>query len=151
MNPHFTISARPLRSSAAGSVVEHVEIAQHSGRLVEGADEVLALGGVDAGLAADGSVDHAEHSRRHVDEPHTAQPARGDEAGEVGRGSAAEADDDVGAGEAELAEDLPAERQHVSRLGLLAVGHLDQVHVERVGDQRLAQLLGLLEHRRSRG
>ncbi len=36
--------------------------------------------------------------------------------GEVGRGAAAEADDDVGAGEAELAEDLPAEREDVAVL-----------------------------------
>ena len=79
--------------------VEHVEVGDHRGGRVERADEVLALVRVDAGLAADGRVDHAEHRRRHLDDPHAAQPGGGDEPGEVGDRSPAEADDGVGAGE----------------------------------------------------
>ena len=41
--------------------VEQLEVAQHRGRRVEDAHEVLALVRVDAGLAADRGVDHAEH------------------------------------------------------------------------------------------
>ncbi len=36
-----------------GQRVQRGQVAQHTGRRVEGADQVLALGGVDAGLAAD--------------------------------------------------------------------------------------------------
>ena len=78
--------------------VEQVEVAQHRARRVERADEVLALGGVDAGLAADRGVDHAEHRRRHLDDVDAAQPGRGDEAGEVGRRSPAEADHGIRCG-----------------------------------------------------
>ena len=92
---------------------------------MEGADEVLALGGVDAGLAADGRVDHAEHGGGDGDPAHSAQPGRGDEAGQVGGGAAADADDDVGAGEAGLAEGLPAVGGDLGGLGLLRVGQLD--------------------------
>jgi hypothetical protein len=127
---------------------EHVQVAQHADGFVERADEVLALGGVDAGLAPDGGVDHAEHGRRHVDESHATQPAGGDEAGQIGRGTTTEADDDVGPGESRLAQDAPAERQDVGGLGLLAVGHLDEVHLEVVVHQRLSQGLRLGGHGR---
>ena len=73
--------------------VQRGQVAQHPGRGVEGADEVLALGGVDAGLAADGGVDHGEHGRGDGDPAHAAQPGRGDESGEVGGRAAADADD----------------------------------------------------------
>ena len=56
--------------------------------------------GVDAGLAADGGVDHAEQRGRHQHHPDAAQPGRGDEPGQVGGRSPADADDGVGAGEA---------------------------------------------------
>ena len=105
--------------------VQRGQVAQHPGRGVEGADEVLALGGVDAGLAADRRVDHAEHGRRDGDPAHPAQPGRGDEPGEVGGGAAADADDDITAGEAGLAERLPAVRGDLGGLGLFRVGQLD--------------------------
>ena len=92
MKPAFTTSAKPARISFCGRLVEQVEVAEHRARRPEGADEVLALGGVDAGLAADGGVDHAEHRRRHLHDLDAAQPGRGDEAGEVGDRSPAEAD-----------------------------------------------------------
>ena len=37
--------------------VEQANVGDHRHRLMEGADQVLAMGGIDAGLAADGRVD----------------------------------------------------------------------------------------------
>ena len=87
-------------------------------------DEVLALGGVDAGLAADGGVHHAEQRGGHVDDLDAAQPGRGDEPGEVGDGSAADGDDGVGAGEVVLAQHLPAEGGDFDVLAFFGVGDL---------------------------
>ena len=100
MNPHFTTSASPPTRSCGLSVSSARQVAEHPGGLVERADQVLALGRVDPGLAADRGVDHAEQRGRHVHDPDPAQEGRGDEAGQVGRRSAADADDRVGAGEA---------------------------------------------------
>ena len=79
---YLAISPSPLRHSRGGSVLEHLGVAQHGGRLPERADEVLALGQVDAGLAADGGVDHAEQRRRHV---HDGDAPVVDGGGEPGR------------------------------------------------------------------
>ena len=71
---------------------------EHDGRrLVEGADEVLALGQVQAGLAADRGVDLGEQRRRQLDEWHAAQPGRGQEAGRVAQRAAATGDDRLAA------------------------------------------------------
>ena len=91
MNPHLITSARPP-PGRRGQRRQQIEITEHPGRLVEAADEVLALGGVDAGLAADRGVDHAEHAGRHGDQLHPAQPGGRNEAGEVRCGATAEAD-----------------------------------------------------------
>ena len=55
---------------------------------------------------------------RHVHDPDAAQPGRGDEAAEVGGRAAAEGDHRVGAGEAGLAERLPAVGGDRGGLGL---------------------------------
>ena len=44
MKPHLTISASPADDVGSGSVSSDVEVAEHPGRRVERADEVLALG-----------------------------------------------------------------------------------------------------------
>ncbi len=113
-----------------GQRAEQVEVAEHPGGLVEGADEVLAGAGVDAGLAADRRVDHAEQRRRHVDHPHAAQPGRGDEAADVGGRAAADGDDRVGAGEAGPSQLLPRVGRHLRRLGGLAVGERDRQQLD---------------------
>ena len=56
----------PLRHSRGGKRAEQLGVAQHRGRLPEGADEVLALGQVHARLAADRGVDHPEQRGRDV-------------------------------------------------------------------------------------
>ncbi len=83
---------------------ERVEIGNDEARLVERADEILTLGQVDAGLAADGAVDHGEERGGNLDEGDTAQVARGDEAGEVAHHAAAETDDRAGARHLDMGE-----------------------------------------------
>ena len=60
---------------------------------MERPDEVLSGREVDGRLASDRGVDLAEQRRRHRDPAKTAQVRCGGEACEVGRGSAAVADD----------------------------------------------------------
>jgi hypothetical protein len=122
-----------------GQRVEDVDVTEHAGGRVEGADEVLALGGVDAGLPADGRVDHPEQGGGHLHDAHAAQPRGCDEAGEVGDGATAHPDDRVGAGEAGSSELRPQVGGHGGRLGGLGVGHLGDVDgipvtLERGGD-----------------
>ena len=75
--------------------VEERGVGEHQPRLVEGADEVLALGRVDPGLAADRAVDLGEQRRRHLHEADAAAQDRGGEAGEVADDAAAEGEDEV--------------------------------------------------------
>ena len=97
---YLAISPSPERRSRARQRGQRVEVADHAGRLPERADEVLALGQVDAGLAADRRVDHAEQRRGDVHDRHAAVPRGGGEAGDVGDHAAADGDDDVVAGQA---------------------------------------------------
>ena len=64
----------PARKSRAGSVPSSVDVGQHQARLVKGADQVLALGRVDPGLAADRTVDLRQQRRRDLHE--AARPRR---------------------------------------------------------------------------
>ena len=82
---------------AFGKGAEDERVDDDRPRLGERADEVLPARVVDAGLAADGGVHHAEEGRGNVDEVDAAQAGRGGEAGQVGDDAAAEADDEVGA------------------------------------------------------
>ena len=62
---------------------------------MEGADQVLALGRVDAGLAADAAVDLGEEARRDLHEADAAAQDRGGEAREIADDAATEGDDHV--------------------------------------------------------
>ena len=150
MKPHLTTSPEAGDQLLAGQGVEQGQVAEDAGRLVEGADEVLARAGVDAGLAADGGVDHREQAGRQVHHPDAAQPGRGHEAAQVGRRAATQGDDGVGARELRLAEGLPAARRLRCGLGLLAVGHGEEQHVAVTQDGphpvgQVAQSLGMHE------
>jgi hypothetical protein len=121
---------------------QQVEVADHAGRFVEGADEVLPRGRVDAGLATHRGVHHRQQGGGHVHHPHPAQPGRGDEAAQVGGGPAPDGDHGVGAGEAGRAERLPAGRGDLRGLGPLAVRHRQDRHVVRRaerGEHRLGE------------
>ncbi len=106
----------------AGQGVQGVQVRQHTGGRVEGAHQVLAFGGVDAGLAAHGGVHHAQQAGGHVDDLDAAQPGGGHKAGEVGDRAAAHGDDGVRTGEVVLAQDLPAEGGDLDVLAFFGVG-----------------------------
>lgn len=129
--------------------VERGEVGEHPHGRVEGTHEVLAGGGVDAGLAAHRGVDHAEQRGGHRHPAHPAQPARGHEPGQVGDRAAAHADHRVGAGEAGRAEAVPAGGRHVDVLARLRVRHLHRQRGRAGGPQPFAERVRQLLQRRS--
>ena len=116
---------QPRAELRLGQAGQRVGVGEDGGRRVEGADQVLAGTGVDAGLAADRGVDHAEQAGRHLHHADAARPGRGEEPGEVGDRSPADAHDGVGAGQPQPAELLPRARGDLGGLGRLAVGDDD--------------------------
>ena len=107
-----------------GQGAQGANLAEHRGGRPERADQVLTLGGVNAGLTTHGGVHHAQQGGRNVHHAHAAQPGRRHKAGHVGNSTAAHRHDRVGAGEVVLTEHLPAERRHLVVLCLLGVGNL---------------------------
>ncbi len=77
--------------------VEQRGVGDHQDRLVEGADQVLALRRVDAGLAADRGIDLGEQRGRHLHEIEAAPHARRREAGKIADDAAAERDHEIAA------------------------------------------------------
>ena len=63
-SPYLTTSAKPQASSRGRQAVERLGVDQHQLRLPDRADVVLALGQVDAGLAADRRVHHRQQGGR---------------------------------------------------------------------------------------
>ncbi|MNW52603.1 hypothetical protein D3C74_301280 [compost metagenome] len=112
-----------------GQRLERGDVAEHARGRVERAHEVLALGRVDARLAAHGRIHHGQQRRGDVHDLDPAQPGRRDEAREVRRGSPADRDDRVAAREVRLSQDLPQERGDLRGLGLLGVGDLGDVRL----------------------
>ena len=102
--------------------VQGLGVDEDGGGLVVGADVVLGLGQVDAGLAAVGGVDLGDQGGGHVHDRHAALVGRGAEAGEVADHAAAERDHVVGAGQARAHELGPHDLGVGHGLGLLA-GH----------------------------
>ena len=70
--------------------VEHGGVGDHQHRLVEGAEQVLALRRVDAGLAADRGIDLRQQRGRHLYEVDAAAQDGCREAGEIADHAAAE-------------------------------------------------------------
>ena len=89
---------------------------------VERTDEILAYRRVDAGLAADGRVDHAEQRGRNVDETHASQPGGGYETRHVGGRSPAHGDDRVLAAQLQAPARVPQAGHDVDGLACLGVG-----------------------------
>ncbi len=128
--------------------LERREVDEPRGRFGKGPAGFFPALGVDAGLAADRGVDHGEQRGGDVHDPHAAHPRGGDEPGQVGGRSPAEADDRVGSGQPDAAEHLPAEARHGEVLAVLGVGDLDAVSVDALLCQRGAHRLGGLRERR---
>ncbi len=96
---------------AGGKRLQNVSVGDDEARLVEDADQVLALRRIDAGLAADRAVDLGEKRRRDLHKAHaTAQDARG-KSGEVADHAAAEGDDEIAALESDLEKALAKWRE----------------------------------------
>ena len=126
--------ARRKRGKRAG-------VGEHEARLMEGADQVLALLGVDAGLAADRGIDLGKQAGRNLHEAHAApQNARG-EAREVADHTAAERDHAIAALHAEIEQRLAKPREHRKALALLA----GRDH--RIAEKDASRLQALLKRR----
>ena len=100
---------------------EHADIDDDRGRLMERADEVLALRQVDRGLAPDRGVDLGDERRRDVHDRDAAQVRRGEEAGGVAERPATDGDDRLVALDPEprqLARRGLEDRQALGRLAL---------------------------------
>jgi hypothetical protein len=87
MTPHLTTSAIPEVKWRCGRALREgaqvVDVDEHAGRLVEGADEVLAGLVVDAGLPPYGGVDHADERGRDLHVRDAAIERRGHESDQV--------------------------------------------------------------------
>ncbi len=77
--------------------VEQRRVGDHQDRLMKGADQVLAVPRIDAGLAADRGVDLRQQRRRHLHEIDAAAHARRGEAGEIADDAAAERNREIAA------------------------------------------------------
>ena len=95
-------------------------IRENQTRLVEGADQVLAVAGVDPGLAADRAVDLGQQCRRDLHEIDAAQQRRRGEAGDVADDAAAERHQHRTALDADRQDFLDQPAEMVEILGLLA-------------------------------
>ena len=121
---------------------QEVEVHEDARRLVERADQVLARGGVDAGLAADGRVDHGQQRGGHLVDLDAAHPRRRDVAAEVGGRPATDGDHGIGAAHAALAQDVPAAAGGLQRLAVLGVLDLEGEGVDALGGQRFGDAVG---------
>ena len=92
ISPVLTTSAQPAASSCLRQRGERRRVGEHGRGLVVGADVVLALGEVDAGLAAVGGVDLGDQRGRHLHDRHAALVDGGAEARHVPHHAAAERD-----------------------------------------------------------
>ena len=77
--------------------LQHADIGQHQPRLVEGAEQILAVPGVDARFAADGTVNLGQKCGRDMDEVKAAQHDCGGESRDVADDAAAQRDQGRGA------------------------------------------------------
>ena len=86
---HLGVARAQLTGGQAG---QHVGVREHEARLVEDADQVFAVAGVDPGLTADRAVDLGEQRGRDLHVVEAAQQDRRGEAGDVADHPAAERD-----------------------------------------------------------
>ena len=135
-------SASPARSSRSGSVCKRVGIGEHGRGLMKRANEILAAGMIDAGLAADRRVHLGEQRGWHLHEGDAALVTGRGEASHVADHAAAQRDDAGIARETVGDQDVEHARDVRERLVRLAVGqrHLDAAsRRERGGELRGVQ------------
>ena len=129
MKPHLTTSASPLISSLRGSVSSVARSHSTPAGSWKAPTRFLPSVVFMPVLPPTAASTIASSVVGQVHDLDAAQPGGGDEAAHVGGRAAADGDDGVAAGEAGLAEHLPAERRDRGELGLLAVRDLDAVRV----------------------
>jgi hypothetical protein len=91
---HFTIAGGEL---AFWQGIEGRKIGQHQLGLVESADQILAVRGIDTGLAPDRGIDLGQKRGRHLDEIHAAPGDRRGKAGEIPDDAATERNHQIAA------------------------------------------------------
>ena len=101
---------------------EQVDVDDDRGRLMERADEVLALGQVHPGLAADRRVDLGDERGRKLDERDAAQVGRGQESGRIAERTAPDGDQWLGAFDAESGQLTGSGFDDAEALGVLTLG-----------------------------
>ena len=129
---------QPGAEVALGQGVDGLRVDDDQAGLVKGADQVLGRRVVDGGLAAAGGVDLGQDGGgelHEVDAPHV---GGGGEARHVPDGAAAQGDHRRRPVEPRLEEGVPAALGHGQPLGRLAIGDLDDDHLE----PALAQVVG---------
>ena len=127
--------AQPRPQLVKGERLENGQVAYDGRRRVEGADQVLARRGVDAGLPAHGRVDHGQEGGGDVDDGHAPQPGRRGEADQVGRRAPAHGDDAAVASHAHPTQLLPQRVQDGAGLGGLAARDGDPLDPQSGGAQ----------------
>ena len=122
---------------------------------MEGADQVLAVLGIDRGLAADRGIDLRQQRGRHLHVVETAAHHGGREAGEIPDHAAAERDHEIAALDARRDQRLADLLEHRKALGALARRHghdrgADAAQRERSlrGREMMAGDRGVGDHRR---
>ena len=121
-------SASPARSSRGGSVASVSRSDDDGARLIKRADQVLAAGVIDAGLAAHRGIDLRQQRRGHLHEIDAALVAGRRKPGHVADHTAAQRHDAGVAIQAAADERIEDPAQHLQRLVLLAVRQHDGVH-----------------------
>ncbi len=108
---------------APGQGVEKGRVSDHQVRLMEGADQVLAVTRIDAGLAAHRAVDLRQQGGGNLDETRTALENGRGKAGQVPHRAAAKGDDGFGAFHIQLQQSVT--QMFKARPGLCAFTAFD--------------------------
>ena len=118
---------------------EHVQVGQHQPGLMKGADQVLAPGRVDGGLAAHRGVHLRKQGGRDLHEIDAALVDRRGETGEVAHHAAAEGDDQISAVQFKGQQIVADPRQHVEALGAFTGGNQHRRRADPLGRQGRGQ------------
>ncbi len=116
--------------------VEQRGVGQDQHRLMEGADEVLAVIGIDGGLAADRGIDLRKQRGWHLHIVETTADNRGGEAGKIADHAATERHHDIGAFDARGNQRFAHSLEHREALRSLARRHRHRRGTDAGGSER---------------